>query len=269
MTDRTCQKCGRTFPYPSGLKRHQSRLTPCEGPKEKKLTEHICRICGLKFSHQSSLSRHQKNCEVAISDGFETMKGQLEKLKLEMAQLKSSPVALTAPGGPTLVDQSDRSTHNNVRVTNHVTINAPGIRNYGEEDVSYLKGFIGGALDRMTLKATTEQVIAATMRAIWSNPAHPENRTVMIPNRKENMPHIKTPAGWEARSEQELYPEMVSRACVELQDNQDHDDPRIHERSIRVQRAFDGEAALIENPRATAALLRPILQNNKMHPIAQ
>jgi hypothetical protein len=241
------------------------RLNPCEKPKVKKKAEYVCKECGQHFSHQSSLSRHKKTCQRAAAGGIEMMKAQLARLQSEIEELKTAPVVAT--GGPTLVDQSDRSTHNNVRVTNHVTINAPGIRNYGEEDVSFLRGHFGFVLDGMTLKATSEQVIAAMMRAIWSNPAHPENRTVMIPNRKENMPHVKTPAGWEARSEMELYPEMVTRACTELQDTQEHESPQIHERSIRVKTAFDGEAALLENPRATAALLRPILQGNKIHAI--
>jgi ribonuclease D len=65
MAERTCEKCGKVFPYPRDLRKHQERKTPCSlivDESELSATElqkkYDCDLCGRKFSSQSSASRH-------------------------------------------------------------------------------------------------------------------------------------------------------------------------------------------------------------------
>jgi hypothetical protein len=69
-----CVKCNTSFSTPQSLKRHLSRTTPCDQPKE-----HLCR-CGRSYSRADTLSRHRKRC-----DGQRTAKST-KKLTLEDAQ---------------------------------------------------------------------------------------------------------------------------------------------------------------------------------------
>lgn len=69
MANRTCTKCGRAFKYPSQLRDHLKRKTPCEpivatgAPAEGVIA---CRHCGRTFASKISMYRHIRvSCRAA------------------------------------------------------------------------------------------------------------------------------------------------------------------------------------------------------------
>lgn len=112
-------------------------------------------------------------------------------------------------------------------------------------------------LDDLPLGSPGESVIAAAMRALWSDPAHPENRTFCIRNKKTNVPYVMGEEGWVPRAEQELYPTMISRAVDELNDRQNHAHPNLVPRCERLQAAFEAESAM-KDWRKAAQIIRPL-----------
>ena len=97
--------------------------------------------------------------------------------------------------------------------------------------------------------------------------------TVHIPNKRDNVPHVRTPAGWEPRTEAEVYPRMVDRACDELQQKQDFElgtTPeglrQLETRSALVSAAFKAEQH-VKQLKNSAPLIRPALYGNKAHAV--
>ena len=200
-----------------------------------------------------------------------------DKLQAEVSALRSQPVVVPAPPAAPPIPVEDHSTTNNVKAE---TINVqivhpppahPFVHNFGEEDTRHLKDVLGAILDAMPHGTPGKAVIASAVRAVYSDPTYPQNMTVHIPNKRDNVPHIRTPTGWEPRTEAELYPRMVDRACDELQQKQDFElgtTPeglrQLETRSALVSAAFkdEPEAKHLKN---SAALIRPALYSNKTH----
>jgi hypothetical protein len=70
LSDRTCDKCGTTFRYPSQLKPHQQRKTPCQAKIETPANARaICRHCNRGFNSNDSMNRHiRQSCKVATKN---------------------------------------------------------------------------------------------------------------------------------------------------------------------------------------------------------
>jgi len=76
MPDSVCQRCGVDQRYPSTLKRHLARKTPCAPIVEKeslsesdRAKKHNCRYCGRAFASNISMYRHiRRSCKIANSD---------------------------------------------------------------------------------------------------------------------------------------------------------------------------------------------------------
>lgn len=286
MSDRTCSICGRIFDYPCRLKRHQTAKTSCKTPKleETKLSLK-CKTCGQTFTTRSAHSRHiNHRCKAAGKD--EELPSEVSLLRAELAAIKVqlgqiAPVASTN-GRPSafgavsaaVLHHTDNSSHtdNSVRadtlnVQMNVHLPSTEVRNFGEEDTTHLKKALGRLLDSLPKGTLGEAVVAGVIRSIWNDPEHPQNMTIHIPNKRDNVPHVKTPFGWQPRSEAEVYPRILGRACTELQDNQEHElglTPsglrRLHDRSEHVTAAFEVEKRLKDQAvKHIATLVRPSL----------
>lgn len=125
---RDCELCGRSFPYPRDLKKHQARKRPCapivdraDLPDTDKKKPFQCRYCGRTFTTGTAVSRHvRNNCKIANSDeGMEKLvehtlirqlaeqTAKVDALQTQMTELASLlknqlelvPAAAAAPGG--------------------------------------------------------------------------------------------------------------------------------------------------------------------------
>lgn len=64
--DRVCAKCGKKFQYPSTLKAHQQRKTPCQPKIDNPVGKYVCKHCGRSFAFESGLYKHLgQSCKVA------------------------------------------------------------------------------------------------------------------------------------------------------------------------------------------------------------
>lgn len=283
--DRTCGRCGKEFRYPSLLVRHNARKTPCVPVVGHPTAERpcVCPDCGRSFTLPSNLSHHRKlHCHGAKARAtepeteLEVRMAALEarlgaKLDATLAELQakpaSAPVAVVTAGRDQIqsIDQSQ-----NVHVHHHA---APpvSINVWGCEDTSHLKERLGQLLDSLRSGTTGKAVIAGVVGLIYSDPENPQNMTAYIPNKRDNIPHVRTEVGWEPRPEGEVYPAMVDRACNELQLKQDFElgyTPeglvQLEARSEHVKSAFDAEKEA-KAPKEAASFMRPVLQANKAH----
>lgn len=205
-----------------------------------------------------------------------TLEEKIEALRKELQSIRTA-VCLPEAGGITnaaaaqIVNQDNRDQSvgtMNVQVA--VINNGPQepIHNFGEEDTSAYVGVLGALLDILPKGTAGDAVIAGVFRLIWNNPDFPQNRTIQLLNKRDGVPHVKTPRGWEPRSEAEVIPRMIDRACDELDTKQDHSlglTPsglkKLHARSEHVSAAFKVEAALKapENRKIAREMIRPVL----------
>lgn len=76
MAGMVCLRCGTDQKYPSVLKRHLARKTPCAAivdksdlPESDKQKNHSCRYCGRTFTTATSMHRHTRlRCKIANSE---------------------------------------------------------------------------------------------------------------------------------------------------------------------------------------------------------
>lgn len=146
MAEVTCLKCHKHFRDPYGLKRHQSRATPCTliVEAEAKAEGNGCKYCGRQFASKQSMQRHIKqSCKVANSpEGMEALfhhtiqkneehanaqakaileqKEEISKLRCMMEQLAAAqlrPVGANVPPQVTI-----NATYNNNTTQNTIVI---------------------------------------------------------------------------------------------------------------------------------------------------
>jgi hypothetical protein len=280
--DRTCSTCGAVFQFPSGLKRHAARKTPCGPAFQKKTQESAektfpCAHCGRAFGHASNLSEHKKKSCPALRakpaslelPANAVLEKKIEALRQELLALRSAVVPATQIVNQDNRDQSVGTMNVQVAVINGGQ-GAAGqeVHNFGEEDTSAYVEVLGRLLDILPKGTAGDAVIAGVMRLIWNNPEFPENRTIQMLNKRDGVPHVKTPNGWEPRSEAEVIPRMIDRACDELCSKQDHNlglTPsglkKLNDRSEHVSAAFRVEAELKspENRKIAREMIRPAL----------
>ena len=245
MTSRSCTKCGKTFQYPSRLKRHQSGR-PCipilesgSLPEEEQKKAHRCHFCGHRFTTIKAMRYHiRKTCKIAPNDkngnaGMEILyehvkkeqerntrlEEKLEKMEEQMGQLVTLLTKREGEGGTiggvqgnkNVVDQSvNKTTNNNITIIN----------TFGKEAVDH----IGPAEIRVILESASRlqdpasQALLAVLTQIYNNPDHPENYTCYHPNKKDKLTLVHGPAGWRTETTTTTYPPMIKRSLDVLFD---------------------------------------------------
>jgi hypothetical protein len=109
-TDKTCERCGKTFALPCRLKTHQQRKTPCAPIVDQftlsgadKQKTHACKYCRRRFATQISMYRHvRQNCKIANSEeGMDklmehTIQRQLAEVQAQNMEMKAQMAELAA-----------------------------------------------------------------------------------------------------------------------------------------------------------------------------
>lgn len=271
MADRTCPRCGQAFAYPSGLRKHKERVTPCapilseEDLTEKDLQKpYKCDHCGIRFTCASSLSRHKKErCKVLKKNGgMDRLCAQVlaSKLDEQMRRTEEMERKLEEVGRqcrPTFIQYV-----NGGQVLNSITINV-----FGKETTDHISRDKVKELLDSVIRATsspTQGALEALIRAaalIYSDPKHPENLTCYLPNDQlaegGDGALVHGESGWEVQPFHLVLPPMTARACDLLFGKQ----PFVENAS----KYGDLLRALRENEEAykQGRAMRPILVRNK------
>jgi len=149
MSDRSCEKCGKEFKYPSYLREHQRRKTPCAKivarPTEKGKGV-ICEYCNRAYTTERSLSRHVKEaCRIAPNarngeEGLKVLYNHVKETQDTSAIVKRLEEgveelrARLAAAGQQRAEVNAERIEGGVQIThNHIELNI-----FGGEDVSHL-----------------------------------------------------------------------------------------------------------------------------------
>lgn len=270
MSDRTCPKCNCRFSYPSVLKKHLQRKTPCTaiiGPSEQNVDKpHLCRFCGRCFTTIQGVSRHiREACKIAGSEkGMEllyehTLKKQLKKqdektrlVEAEIAELKAQmkQLTVTQPIPQTMVNNINSGVQQN-----NIVINVFGQESTAHVNRSSIKGLLDGVLQQSM--SPVQSAIAALLKTamlIYSDPARPENLTCYLPNKKKDDVMVHGDEGWEIQPCTLALPPMVTKSMDTLFANQPFEEADKYGDLMRVLRA--NEAAYKEGKEMKMVLIR-------------
>lgn len=205
-----CKRCRYTYATKSLLKRHLSHKVQCEPIGEdidnkilinelypKKTYE--CEKCNKSYVFATNLSRHKTNFHSIIGN---------------KTQNKSSNNLSNSSGKKTINNITNSTVNQNCTTNNTININ---IRNYGDEDVSYItdqiltelvrKGFLGGVLDY------TERV--------YLNEDHKENNTVVVKYETSPNARIMLDGVYQLRLANEVITEIITKGGRVIKNHHD------------------------------------------------
>ena len=281
MADRVCTKCGEVFDFPSRLRRHQQRKTPCSPivgnlQPEDLDKKHECRFCRRRFATPSGMCSHVRtSCKITRTPGgMELPDGDLHTLELHNeeqrrrreAEARTREAEERSRASEARLTELERMA---VRVTN--VVNVVGdvrINVFGGEQMSHLGADrVRAVLDKTMARAVaniSQQALEAVLEAamlIYSDPDHPENITCYIPNQKQDqaLVHISRGGGapqWEVQPCPLVLSPMATTAMDLLFSKQPFED---HDRYGRLMQ----ELRAAEPYLANGEKLRPILIRNK------
>jgi len=268
MADRTCPKCDKAFAKPCLLKRHLQRVKPCSPLlsaddllQSEMKKPHECRFCRRRFTQHSNMQVHIRSaCKVAqhMARVYSSERDkQMRQQAADIESLRAQVQALT-----TQVQSPNVHIGNIVNGNVNVVLNVFGNEQTSHIDSEHVRGILDGILrtQRDPSSAALEALLQTAL-LIYSDPAHPENVTCYIPNKKQAtsaMVHVGGSGGsaWAVRPMQLVVPPMVQRSMDTLVREQPFDD---------ADRYADIMRALIANEQSyqECGQLRAVLINNK------
>ena len=198
----------------------------------------------------------------------QTQISNLEKLVKEQGQMMKQLMGSKQGQGPTSKAVTTNHTtkgevitsgnHNTVVVDNkRIVINV-----FGKEDLSHItradvKAILDTCVQNTVIENAAEMAMQKMAMAVYSDPAHPENITCFLPNKKTNDALIHTAEGWEVQPVGLVVTPMAERSVTEIFDKQPLQDYAKYDGLMRELR--DNGDRHIGNGSA----LRPILVRNK------
>jgi hypothetical protein len=157
----TCPKCSNDFKYPSILKRHMARKTPCTAIIETAdsdtldtTKEHKCRFCSRTFSTATSMHRHIRvSCKVAKAspDSEQSTENVLQKqladqqkvtenLQAQVAAQSAAVAELTSLLKNQLTDGSGTNSASLQPVITNITVNNNTVNNITQINIRSFDG---------------------------------------------------------------------------------------------------------------------------------
>ena len=231
--NKTCYNCGKTFHTPTDLLRHKKRKTPClireisEADKNNPLR---CIYCNKIFSKPSHLTRHHGVCKIK-NGGLQTlhdkvkyeenlrvmqeeqdkknkdmefiltqMRADIEALRAENKELREAkqPTPELAIGNVGVNNGfvNNGFVNGNVNTINN-TINI-AVNNFDKPKLDHLRNFQSWTFEDFARLFNHELAGTplALVEKIWYDPAHPENRSLHLVNKKNGETLIIIDGRW-------------------------------------------------------------------------
>lgn len=217
MPEYPCLDCGRIFPAPSKLRKHQNGKKPCKEPTIS------CLKCDKKFTNKCARNTHQRSCP-----GKPKTAAQLEADR-EFARLAYG--AVQAHGSQQLV----QNIHQHIQQTNIGQLNLNiNISNVGEESTSHIDMSLNGLESLLDIKNGRPESLLAFCKLLRCNPDVPGNHNIMVLDPEHPKVMARTNGKWtESETDKELMLALNSDATL-LSDNIDdmddlHNRPDLHD----------------------------------------
>ncbi len=246
--DLCCVRCGKSFQYPSLLKRHQNQKTTCVLILEKEnLSEteqkkkYNCKFCGRRYTTYTSMCRHvRESCKIAPNEkngeeGMELLykhvkheqkrndrlENEMRVIKTQMGQLvnllvtreeQNNAAEVSQAGNKTIAVQGDHNT----TTQNHLEQNNTTINIFGQESVAHINymtiyRLLNKIEPRYEVQDAAKTLLLEVMAQIYGNPDHPENFTSYLPNKRTDDTLVHGAKGWEIRSVQRTCQPMIEK----------------------------------------------------------
>lgn len=198
ITKHYCAVCHTYFSRKTFLNKHYKTQKHKDRINEN--TEFFACNCGKKYIYKNSLVIHQKACPHMVAE--ETVQNKLQNIeqllheeqlrnKLEKEELnRKLELLLKKCEHPPLPPSSAQITNNNTTNNNTTNTNSHNTTNnlnlqinaFGQENLDYITdGILHNCVNRVF------ESIPTLIEKIHFDPAHPENHTIKIPNKK--LPH--------------------------------------------------------------------------------
>jgi hypothetical protein len=225
--------------------------------EHKKNTKTInCSFCDTLFNTKASRRRHEKHyCMenpdfvdkiiTAKNSKIKTLQKDKERLENEKQELYKQVA--------TLLDKVGDTTN----IQNNIILN-----NYGKEDLSHITDALKTKMIGMPYGAIPKMI-----EAIHFNDEKPENKNIMIPNKKENLVKVFEGDKWIYKNKSETINDLVDSKYTIIDDHyedmesQEGVEPRIKTTFTKFRKFYEeGDAEMVEKLRKECEL---VLLNNR------
>lgn len=227
-----CERCGKEFNRKNNYFRHLKRKYPCK-PLKKNISlneilnnfnnkesckEYVCEFCNKKYSRKNNLTYHQKHsCKKKTEIDkdknywktlFQKSEEQKQELIKQEKKEKAELIKLFRKEKEDFMNQIELllTKVGNNNITN-IQQNNIIIRNFGEENVSYLTN---SYFKRLFSDQQPVNTIPSIVKKIYFNFEHPENMNLKIEN--TDQPHIKVFKGdkWHLEDKKDTIHKIVN-----------------------------------------------------------
>lgn len=244
MSSRACPKCFRDFKYPSTLKRHLARKTPCapvltKAPRAgaSPAKPYQCKSCRRYFTSSNGLSQHIRlHCKAQVGSSVTEAAArarisELESL-LRAKGAESTELAHTAPEAVVAPLQQQASAVQGMAQATGSHATAIGqqqniiINVFGQEDHSFLsRDFITKILDRALkvggdLDHSAAMALRQTATEMFANHKRPENTSCCMVNEKVGRAAVNRGKLWEPMPISDLEAKLIDRVVTAIVDHQ-------------------------------------------------
>ena len=191
-----CERCNYTTNKMCNIKMHFSRKVPCNdlfsiGKSCVQLLDELthsistnvyeCELCHRSFKTAQAKSKHVISCKQIE---LHNLMVENERIKNELLKLKES--------NTTNITTNNNTTNN---ITNNITV---VLNDFGNESISHIvndKEFLDGCLKRL-LTTAIEEII----EKVYYDDEHPENRNILMKNKKLNQVVVHSNGEWKCRN---------------------------------------------------------------------
>jgi hypothetical protein len=249
LDKKKCRFCGRVFTSYTSMRRHVRNS--CKIAPNMKNGD-----AGMGLLYQHTIDRQQQQIEALATQNaaMAVRQDEMMNMVLQLVGQKGSTqvvgeVAVQIPGD-----------HNHVAVavdnSKNITINVFGQEGVDHATMERIKAILDKSLEIATLPEAARAAVLQTAQLIYSDPAHPENFTCFLPNKKTNDALVHGVSGWEVQPVSLILPPMTKKSVDTLFDQQPYDNAEAYGDLMK-------ELAMAEAKHADIGDMRPLLVRNK------